>query len=62
MLFFCSENVEQKSTPVLDITENLVNTSLDSERKINTSVNNMSVNNQKDGDNFVNNNSISGKR
>ncbi|KAM0732427.1 hypothetical protein ACS0PU_001969 [Formica fusca] len=57
-----SENVEQKSTPVLDITENLVNTSLDSERKINTSVNNMSVNNQKDGDNFVNNNSISGKR
>ncbi|KAL6441001.1 hypothetical protein ACFW04_003403 [Cataglyphis niger] len=53
-----SENVEQKSTPVLDITENLVNASLDSEMKINT----ISVNNKKNVDNIVNNNSISGKR
>ncbi|XP_070158642.1 uncharacterized protein [Polyergus mexicanus] len=51
-----SENMEQKSIPVLNITENLVNASLNSEKKINI----MSVNNQKD--NFVNNNSISGKR
>ncbi|XP_050446599.1 probable basic-leucine zipper transcription factor S isoform X2 [Cataglyphis hispanica] len=58
-----SENVEQKSTPVLNITENLVNASLDSERKINTiSINNTSENNKKNVDNIVNNNSISGKR
>lgn len=51
--------MEQKSAPVLDVTENLVNISLDLERKINT----VSVDNPKNvGDNFVNKNGITGKR
>jgi len=56
---FYSENIEQKSAPVLDATENLVNVSLDLERKINT----VSVDNPKNvGDNFVNKNGTTGKR
>ncbi|XP_019883156.1 uncharacterized protein LOC105251502 [Camponotus floridanus] len=54
-----SENIEQKSAPVLDATENLVNVSLDLERKING----VSVDNPKNiGDNFVNKNGTTGKR
>lgn len=54
-----SESMEQKSTTVLDITENSVSVSPDLEKKINT----LSVDNQKDvGDNFVNKNGINKKR
>lgn len=51
--------MEEKSTPVLNVAENLVNVSLDSERTINT----IFINNQKDiDDNLVNKNGINGKR
>lgn len=51
--------MEEKSTPVLNVAENLVNVSLDSERTINT----IFISNQKDiDDNLVNKNGINGKR
>ncbi|XP_029166766.1 uncharacterized protein LOC114937475 [Nylanderia fulva] len=55
-----SKNVEE-SSPIFNVTENLVNVALDSERKINTIL----INNQKGedvGDNFMNKNGISKKR